>query len=488
MDLLEHVERLRLEAGLLSASEHKAALGQFFTPAAVARKMAGLLQCPGDDVSLLDAGAGVGILFASCVAQLCRRAQPPRQIRVTAYEIDARLTSYLHRTIDLCRAECAKVGTEFQAEVIGCDFIQSAAQSLGKDIFSAETSRRYDCAILNPPYRKIHSQSPHRKWLRQMGVETSNLYTGFLAAAMRLLKPNGEMVAITPRSFCNGPYFKPFRRDLLNTMALDYLHVYEARDTAFRDDNVLQENIIFHAMKGRVPPEQVVVSRSAGPNDEQETRRRVPYEAVVSSRDPQSFIHLPVHDKDDIAKKMQRLPCTLGGLGLAVSTGRVVDFRARASLSLEMEADCAPLIYPTHLSRGAVTWPQGRTRKPCALTVSDAIAPQLIPNANYVLVKRFSTKEEAKRIVATVYEAGTVPGLRIGLENHLNYFHAHGQGLSLSLARGLAAFLNSSLVDSYFRQFNGHTQVNATDLRSFHYPTEQQLIAIGNNMDGTLSL
>ena len=51
--------------------------------------------------------------------------------------------------------------------------------------------------------------------------------------------------------------------------------------------------------------------------------------------------------------------------------------------------------------------------------------------------------------------------------------------LNLTLARGLAAYLNSSLVDEFFRLFNGHTQVNATDLRNLKYPTIDQLMSVG---------
>jgi adenine-specific DNA-methyltransferase len=78
---------------------------------------------------------------------------------------------------------------------------------------------------------------------------------------------------------------------------------------------------------------------------------------------------------------------------------------------------------------------------------------------------------------ATVYATDLV-----GFENHLNYFHRNGRGLDYDLARGLAAFLNSTLVDEYFRQFNGHTQVNATDLRSLRYPTQTQLRALGQRV------
>ena len=43
--------------------------------------------------------------------------------------------------------------------------------------------------------------------------------------------------------------------------------------------------------------------------------------------------------------------------------------------------------------------------------------------------------------------------------------------LSPALACGLALYLNSTVVDQFFRMFNGHTQVNATDLRALPYPS-----------------
>ena len=94
-------------------------------------------------------------------------------------------------------------------------------------------------------------------------------------------------------------------------------------------------------------------------------------------------------------------------------------------------------------------------------------------------MKRFTAKEERRRVVAAVYDSAAVAPGPVAFENHLNYYHDGGCGLSLDLARGLAAFLNSTLVDSYFRQFNGHTQVNATDLRSLPYPPRDTLERLG---------
>src|SRR5262249_51636294 len=153
-------------------------------------------------------------------------------------------------------------------------------------------------------------------------------------------------------------------------------------------------------------------------------------------------------------------------LGLKVSTGRVVDFRAREYLRDEPGKGTAPLIWPTHFDAGYIAWPKDGCRKPQAIMIDERIADQLIPNEHYVLVRRFSAKEERRRVVAAVYDGERVKAKVVGFENHLNYFHRAGRGVEIELARGLAAFLNSTLVDLYFRRFNGHTQVNATDLRS----------------------
>ncbi|MGQ0542443.1 MAG: SAM-dependent methyltransferase, partial [Blastocatellia bacterium] len=98
----------------------------------------------------------------------------------------------------------------------------------------------------------------------------------------------------------------------------------------------------------------------------------------------------------------------------------------------------------------------------------------------YVLVRRFSSKEEKRRIRACVFDPAHLPGYDlIGFENHLNVFHFRKEGLERDLVYGLTAFLNTTAVDKYFRRMNGHTQVNATDLRKLKYPTRFALLQMG---------
>jgi adenine-specific DNA-methyltransferase len=457
-------------------------LGQFLTPNPIAEFMASLFETHRSKVHLLDAGAGAGALSSALVRRLCRSSQKPKRIEVTAYEIDPAQIAPLQETLDGCRRECELVGILFSATVFNEDFIAAAVPMVRSDLFKSESSH-FNAAIINPPYRKIRSDSSTRLLLRSAGIEASNLYAGFVALVTRLLDKGGEMVAITPRSFCNGPYFKPFREDFLDVMSLRRLHVFESRSAAFNKDAVLQENIIFHALKGTPKPKQVIISSSSGEHDGTVTERVVDFGEVVSLDDAEQFIHLPADDQHERSRRtMKQLSASLPELGLSVSTGRVVDFRAKEFLREQPGRDTAPLIYPCHFNGGFVHWPKEKTRKPNAIVSSEKTRELLVPAGVYVLVKRFTAKEERKRIVACIYDSQQIHSPFVGFENHLNYFHINGHGLPMALAKGLAAFLNSTVVDLYFRQFNGHTQVNATDLRSLNYPAKVELESLGRRI------
>ncbi|MCA1630833.1 MAG: Eco57I restriction-modification methylase domain-containing protein [Acidobacteria bacterium] len=471
----ERAEFFRLDVARKLDAGRRAEWGQFLTPPAIARFMASLFQPPREHVRLLDAGAGVGALSAAFVAEVCRWQSPPAELSVTAYEIDPALVGYLRDTLEACRVECEGAGINFSAEVRGEDFIEAAARVVG-----AARGEAYTHAILNPPYRKMSSGSAARQLLRSVGVETSNFYSAFVSLVTRLLEPAGELVAITPRSFCNGSYFKSFRRSFLEAMRFKRIHLFDARNLAFGDDDVLQENIIFHAVKQVGDGGSVIVSSSSDLDDEAMMIRQVPPEQLVQPDDPDAFIRIvPDELGYRVAARMGRFTATLADLGLTVSTGRVVDFRATEHLRREPTEDAVPLIYPHHFCGGYVCHPTPHSKKLNWIADAPGSADLLVPSGVYVLVKRFSSKEEPRRVVAAIYDPERTRAPRVGFENHLNYFHEMGKGMGADLARGLAAFLNSSLLDAYFRQFNGHTQVNATDLRSLKYPSRSELEAVG---------
>ncbi|MEH2349075.1 MAG: BsuBI/PstI family type II restriction endonuclease [Nostoc sp.] len=478
--LLAEVDLHRAVASLKLRQDKKASMGQFLTPASVAQLMAGMFnRLDLAEISLLDPGAGIGSLLAAFVAKVCQHRQHTSSLRVVAYEIDPFLIGYLHQTLELCKKECQGVDISFNYEIRETDFIEDAVRLLQIGLLNSVNATEFTHAILNPPYLKINANSKVRELLRSIGLETSNLYTGFMAATAQLLKPNGDFVAITPRSFCNGPYFRDFRKMFLEMMALQQIHLFESRQEAFSDDDILQETIIIQATKQRQKSSNVIINTSSGANDDLIMSHSVPYTALIKPDDLEQFIHIiPDNISQQIVQRMELFSCTLKDLGLTVSTGRVVDFRAKEYLRTNLENNTVPLIYPVNLANGYVEHPK-ITKKTQAIVHIEETANLLIPNEHYVLCKRFSSKEEKRRIVAVVYDANQFNYAYVGFENHLNYFHKDRRGLSLTLARGLAVYLNSTLVDAFFRLFNGHTQVNATDLRKLKYPNLEQLFSLG---------
>lgn len=460
----------------------KEELGQFLTAAPVADFMASMFGQLPQTVRLLDAGAGKGTLTAAFVSRCCKKRDGVSAIVATLYELDGKILDALAATMRDCESLCSEAGIRFSFTIHSADFIQEMSACLADDLFGSKAPD-FDAAIANPPYRKISTDSAERRALRSVGIETSNLYTGFIALIQRLLIPGGQLVAITPRSFCNGPYFRPFREDFLNQLELRRIHVFESRQAAFRGDGVLQENIIFHAAKSRNQPRELIISSSSGEHGDNITETTLPYSEIVHPRDAQSFIHIPSTASHATAMEtMGGLNTSLAMLGLTVSTGRVVDFRLKEALRNAPERGTAPLIYPCHFNGGTVHWPKLEARKPNAILNNAITRPWLVPSGIYLLTKRFTSKEERRRLVACLFDPVQVIAEWVGFENHLNYFHASGRGLEHSLAVGLYAFLNSTVVDQYFRRFSGHTQVNATDLRTLAYPDRATLQAMGREM------
>lgn len=465
--------------------EQRSELGQFLTPATIARFMAGQFSNPIGHISLLDPGAGVGSLTTAFVERLLTSSDKIESCFITAYEVETSFLSSLKQRLTECCVALNNKGIKADYCLHEKSFIEAAVEV--NLPFFPESITHFTHTILNPPYKKINSQSVDSKILSSLGVKTGNLYSAFVWLAMLQLAEDGEMVAITPRSFCNGMYFRSFRKVFLEKMGLEKIHIFESRSATFLDDKILQENIVFHSTKTRNKSNLVeITSHSGNVLNEFSEIRVAPYSKVVEIGDAEQFIHIITNSlEDSLRVQMSKLPCFLDDLGLDVSTGPVVDFRLKSALKSCLDGKSIPLIYPESMKAGKILFPPKSPRKAVAIEQNQDTQKWLIQRGWYVLTKRFSAKEEKRRVVAAV--CPPMDESLLGIENHLNYYHAKGDGMNPDLARGLTAFLNSTLFDSYFRQFSGHTQINATDLRRIKYPRKNDLISLGSKVDYPIS-
>ena len=487
--LLDRVDMERLEvSNRLEADQHRrAGLGQFMTPASVAAFMASMLDlssCP-RELRILDAGSGTGMLTAAVVAELSARPphRRPDAINVVAWEIDSNFQLVLERTFGYCQEVCGRSGIDFTSDVQIGDFISQAAELVGGGgLFRRVENRSFDVAILNPPYRKLNGDSTERACLDRLGMGTSNLYSAFVWLALDLLRDGGEIVAITPRSFMNGTYFRSYREALIQRIAFRHVHVYEARDVAFSAEGVLQENVVFHGVRGAVQG-AVRVTTSYGPSDDGLTERVVDSSEMILPDDANSVMRLVADENGArVARGMLRLSLRISDLEVSVSTGRVVGFRAKDRLHDYFATGDAPMVLPRHCRSGFVTWPSLLRGVPNGLSISGSSDELVLPSGWYVLVNRFSAKEDRRRVVASLFDPNRLDTDYVAFDNKLNVFHRRNEGLPEDLAKGLAMFLNSSVVDAYFRQFSGHTQVNAGDLRALKFPDFEALVRLGGNV------
>lgn len=472
--MFDQIDTIRREVSTGLNNERRSQLGQFMTPSRIARFMASLFIEKGlEAISLLDAGAGVGSLTAAFLERVQTGWGSFRQIQATAYEIDPALIHVLKNNLSDYQSFALDFGVKFFADVQPKDFIEDTVLRM-----QSGRNTSFDYVILNPPYKKINSHSSHRKLLRVAGIETVNLYTAFVALSLQQMKQGGQIVAIIPRSFCNGPYYRHFREQILAKTAVQQIHLFKSRSKAFGEDAVLQENIILHLIKGETQ-QRVIVSTSSDDTFADLQATAFDFDQIVKTDDLEKFIHIPTGHQESSLVLPRAFSYSLQQIGVTVSTGPVVDFRVKEHLRAQPDEMSVPLLYPAHFAGKHLNWPKADFKKPNAIAYNLETAKWLYPAGFYAAVKRFSSKEEKKRIVARVVSPQGLQGAHYGFENHLNIFHAKKQGLPEELALGLAAYLNSSMIDEYFRQFNGHTQVNATDLRLLTYPSRETLMSLG---------
>jgi adenine-specific DNA-methyltransferase len=455
------IDSLRLIANENLSSENKKKLGQFMTPTNIANFMANLFEKSNIRTSkLLDCGAGIGSLTIPAIQKLSPSS-------TEAWEIDPIMSEYLKDNVK-----------DLNCIIHTADFIEESVKNIIQN-----TGTRFTYAILNPPYKKIINKSHHRLILKEVGIETVNLYTAFLALTILLMEDDGQIIAIIPRSFCNGLYYKPFRKLLLRHCSIKHIHIFDSRTKQFKDDKVLQENIIIKLVKNQTQSDIIIsVSKDNTFSDYQELK--LPFDHVVKSNNTEYFIHIPTTTQKQSQDYKSLFEYNVSELGLQVSTGPVVDFRVKDYWLQNPTNDSFPLLYPHHFIAGKLHYPRVH-KKPNALMRRAEISKLLLPRGFYVVVKRFSSKEERKRIVAYVINPEEIESEFIGFENHWNVFHFNKKGIDSIIARGLVCFLNSTLVDNYFRTFSGHTQVNATDLKNIKYPSLEKLRQLGQKYQAT---
>jgi adenine-specific DNA-methyltransferase len=471
-----------------TTAEARKERGQIFTPVRICRYMAGLFTRIPERTRLLDPGAGVGSLAAAFCERLMTTTSP-RELDITLYESDPRLLPLLEENLRNCRSRLAAVGHELRYSIKPQDFIlESKSRAVQLSLFDdGDALEEYDSVIMNPPYFKTAALSPHALAMSNVFEGQTNIYMMFMARAAELLRPNGEMVAITPRSYCSGLYFKHFRRWFFSRMALGHIHLFESRRSTFED--VLQESLITLTRRMGAAGSFTSITTSIGSDiPESLSVLSLHSRKVLDDSAGEMVLRIPSSEQDlEIMQAVEAWPTRFADQGLCISTGPVVLFRTREFLLDELERDdSAPLLEPHNVRPFKTSWPIDKRSKPTAFRVCPQSLKHLVKTKNYVLLRRFSAKEERRRLTASWLLRSEFHMPYVALENHLNYVYHSERELTVEEAYGISSVFNSRLLDRYFRIISGNTQVNATEIRATPFPCLEKLASIGqriNRMD-----
>ncbi|AEC01480.1 Eco57I restriction-modification methylase domain-containing protein [Parasphaerochaeta coccoides] len=447
--------------------------GQFFTSKETAIFMAELFDIPQnkEELHILDAGAGTGILSIALIDRL-QNMSYFQKIHLVCYENDSNVIELLKDNLDYV---CQKAKIQITYELHTENYIISQMLEYNEMLGANANPLKYDMVIGNPPYMKIAKDAPEATAMPDVCYGAPNLYFLFASMGMFNLAPSGEMVYIIPRSWTSGTYFKKFRQKFLSEGALEHIHLFVSRDKVFEKENVLQETIIIKVRKTNHVPQKVMITTTQSNCDfSDRTTLEVPYHTVVSGKD--SYVYLVTNEQEiEILEQLNSLENTLPSIGLKMKTGLTVDFRNKDLLRDTKEPRTVPLFYSQHIQDGRVSFPIEKEHEYILAEQTGLLQK----NVNYLFIKRFTSKEEHRRLQCGVYLAKHYSEYtEISTQNKINFIDGLSN-LSECIVYGLYVLFNSTLYDCYYRILNGSTQVNSTEINSMPVPSVDTIEAMG---------
>lgn len=482
----EYAERLGNIYSHTTAQNDKKHKGQFFTPGQIVRFMAAQADVPAyNDIRILDPGCGSAILSCSLIEALSAKSDKPINIVLDLYDTDIRLVPVTETVLAYLQNWCEAEKINLTYNLYPADFVLENADSISNQhtLFGESDNWQYDYIISNPPYFKIAKDDKRAEACSSIIDGQINIYALFMAICARKLKDTGQMIFITPRSFASGRYFRSFRNYLFSNVVLDFVHLFKTRKDTFAKDDVLQELIItgFRKLPGNG---KITLSNSTGMSDLAESSvKEHDCHSIVDMNSDEKIIYLPSSDREDaILGLFRSWKGNLGKYGIRISTGPVVAFRTQDYIIRNEEKDSVPLLWMHNVVKMLVDHPVNKKDKGQYIIANKNTRAYLLPNKNYILLRRFSSKDDDSRLIAAPYFGNMSKYELIGIENKLNYMHRPGGRLKRDEVMGISALLNSNIFDTYFRTFNGNTNVSATELKIMPMPDIGTIQEIGRKI------
>lgn len=446
-------------------------LGRLFTKKDTARRMADMLNIPKNKsaITVLDPGAGTGILSAAVIEKICREAPACRQIFLTCYETDDDFVPVLEDNLERIRKKCRHdYDVRLFVSVYHENYLTESKNHYTVTFFNTEEDR-YDIVICNPPSSLAEKSSDEAECAGGVTqVKLSEAYL-FLKTAMRHIEDNGQLVIMLPTAFASAASLTPLRREIASALALTGIHLFVGKQKNASRAVPLKKNIILAYAKSE-RPDKIVISTStdAGSPDNTKFLPALDYSFVVDPADGSLTLPKSVEDTK-IVKYISSFPETLASLGLRMSTGLIIDSRCDGLLFSEAIRGSVPLLRPACIKGGQVEFPT-LTKKQYLAPVNPALIQR---NKNLIVIKRIPAKSDERFVNSAIYLAAQLPAYRyISTHNKINFIDTKDPSYEMCarLAYGVFALLNSTIYDRYISIVSKSKQINSKEFRTLPLP------------------
>ena len=289
--------------------------------------MAELCEVPQkEDVYVLDAGAGTGILSAAIVEKICKDGKDTvKQIFLTCYETDEELIPALKDNLERVRKKCRHdYKIKLKVEISSESFLVACADAYRDTLFNDQI-KKFDIIVTNPPEEVLDKETAEAAIYSDVCAKDADTTVLFTALSSVLLKEGGQICALLPTKTAYNASLAKFRRVLLSRVYIERLHVFAKKAKAKYAADPTKKSMIFKFRLGEAP-ENITVSSSYD-DGSLENIILLPdfkYDYIVRGAD-KNVVLVKNNDELEILNYVESQPETLSSLGLTMKTGLTLE-------------------------------------------------------------------------------------------------------------------------------------------------------------------
>ena len=453
-------------------------LGRLFTKKDTARLMANMasLDKSKSAYTILDVGAGTGILSAAIVERICMECRSIEQIFLTCYESNPEFADMLEDNLERIRKKCRH---DFDVKLFVTVYRENYLTDSKKHYtvtFFDTIADKYDIVISNPPTEFAEKYSEDAEGVGGISQLKLSKAFLFLKNAKDSVDEGGQLIMMLPTTYSSASALAPLRKEISEALSLSRVHLFIGKQKNESRAVPLKKSFVAAFVNGE-RPDTVTVSTSYDNGKSAVDLGSFPYGFIVDELT--GMLTLPKSAEDTkIVKYISSFPETLESLGLRMSTGLIVDSKCDGLLFTEPNDGTVPLIRTQSLVEGQTKFPQPIKKQ----YIAPISASLIQKNKNMILVKRVPAKSDERFVNCAVYLASELPQYKyISTHNKINFIDTKDKNAEMParLVFGLFALLNSTVYDRFISIISKSRQINSKEMRTLPLPPRNVIENIG---------